>query len=103
MPDVPFSRSVIEIMSRGAAPDFAAIGYRPSEKFPRAFRLTTCDAQGNFTFDRVADGTWTVFTVVKWTVGEYNNEGGILVGYPSVSSGSSVRIILTSKDAVLVE
>ena len=59
-------------------------------------RETTCDSQGNFTFDRIADGTFYVTTRVTWEVQRYSTEGGYL--FQRVTLGESVQrsIVLTN-------
>jgi hypothetical protein len=58
-------------------------------------RSTKCDAQGNFTFDRVADGEFFVNTMVTWSVG-YSSQGGYLMHKVTVKNGQSVNVILSS-------
>ena len=47
-------------------------GFRFEPEYPAYKRLvkqTTCDAQGNFAFERVAYGTFYVTAVVSWKAG----------------------------------
>jgi len=57
-------------------------------------RVAKCDAQGNFVFERVADGSFFVVTRITWGVG-YSTEGGSLMKRVSVSGGQSVHQVLS--------
>jgi hypothetical protein len=41
-------------------------------------KTTKCDSQGNFNFERVADGEFYVTTIVAWQVGNSPQGGGIM-------------------------
>jgi len=58
----------------------------------------TCDAQGNFDFSGIPDGTYYVVTNVEWSVpGTYamGFQGGDLMSKITVKNGSKQRVILT--------
>lgn len=55
---------------------------------------TRCDAQGKFSFDRVADGDWFVVTQVTWSTGPYNTEGGTLMQRFSLNGGEVKNLII---------
>lgn len=57
-------------------------------------KRTTCDAQGNFRFDAIPDGTWLVVTEVRWHVG-HNSQGGALKSEVIVSEGGKTEVFLT--------
>jgi hypothetical protein len=54
---------------------------------------TRCDAQGNFVFERVADGEFYLNTLVYWRVGS-SEQGGQLMQRVSVRGGQSVSVVL---------
>lgn len=58
-------------------------------------KTTRCDAQGNFSFDRVADGEFFVQTSVSWEVAR-RIQGGQLMHRVKVSNGSVANVILSS-------
>lgn len=62
--------------------------------YQSAARETRCDAQGRFTFDRVADGDWFVVTTVVWSTGPYNTEGGTLMQRFSLAGGESKSLVI---------
>lgn len=62
--------------------------YRTSTK------KTRCDAQGNFTFDRVADGDFFVTTGVHWQAGG-TNQGGPIMSRARVSGGESINLVVS--------
>jgi hypothetical protein len=56
-------------------------------------KTTLCDAQGNFRFDRVADGEFYVFTSITWTVG-YRVQGGMLMKPVKLDGSTMADIVL---------
>ena len=58
-----------------------------------AVRSATCDAQGSFKFDHVADGTFYVFTRIVWTAGML--QGGSIMRAVTLSGGQSVDLVLS--------
>lgn len=68
------------------SPDFGS--YRQNVK------TTVCDSQGNFTFDRVADGRFFVVTTVAWQVGSAN-EGARLMHQVLTSNGQTISVVLS--------
>ncbi len=65
----------------------------PPEYYQTA-RQTMCDAQGNFFFDKLPDGTYFLSAIVAWQVG-YSPQGGVLMEKVTLSNGESKRLILT--------
>lgn len=59
-----------------------------------ASRTVLGDAQGNFLFDKVADGDFFVTTTVTWTAG-YARQGGVLMQRVKVTGGETKRIVLS--------
>lgn len=57
-------------------------------------KKTRCDAQGNFTFERVADGDFFVTTGVHWQVGGAN-QGGPIMSRARVSGGESISLVIS--------
>jgi hypothetical protein len=77
----------------------AFMGRRAAEMDPGYDRTTLraiCDAQGNFVFERVPDGSYFVTTQITWLrPGSYVYEGGWLMRRVTVTGGESVRIVLS--------
>lgn len=69
----------------------------PAE-FHRLRKNTTCDAQGNFVFRNISDGTFYVHTWIIWEVvaSQYSTyrEGGALMQRVTVSDGETKEIVL---------
>lgn len=64
-------------------------------QYTKLARLTTCDAQGFFSFSDVADGSYYLITSVVWRVG-YNVQGGALMKRVDLQGGSPiVEVVLT--------
>ncbi len=62
----------------------------------RYMRQSICDAEGNFEFNGVADGTYYLVTRIVWMVpGSYFAEGGGVAKRVTVKGGRSVRVILS--------
>lgn len=58
-----------------------------------ATRTTTCDAQGSFKFDRVADGQFFLFTRITWIVAG-SIQGGSVMRPITLSGGQMTEIVL---------
>jgi hypothetical protein len=59
-------------------------------------RQATCNAQGFFRFDKVADGDFFVQSTVVWKVGQYQTiQGGGLIRRVSVKDGQTADITLS--------
>lgn len=59
-----------------------------------ASRVTSCDAQGNFRIDGVANGNYFLLTGVRWMAGDIA-QGGFLMHRVNISGGQSQRILLS--------
>jgi hypothetical protein len=57
-------------------------------------KQTMCDAQGNFTFERVADGTFYVTTFVNWKVGA-SQQGAALAIRVVVAGGQTTSVVIS--------
>lgn len=57
-------------------------------------KKVTCDAQGFFKFDQVANGSFFVTAVITWKVNDYFLEGGALMQRLSVAGGETKEIVL---------
>lgn len=68
------------------------------EPDPPAYRelvkKTTCDSQGNFQFDKVADGEFYVNTTVAWQAGN-KLQGGNMIKLVIVRNGQTVSIVIS--------
>jgi hypothetical protein len=69
--------------------------FNPSEPLFQAIKTGDCDAQGFFTFDGVADGSFFVFTRVTWRVSGAI-QGGSLMKRVTLSGGKKTEIVLTT-------
>lgn len=62
-------------------------------------KITICDAQGNFEFQNLADGTYYVITFITWrTVNRYGNlsyQGGNLLQQVELKDGITKKIVLS--------
>jgi hypothetical protein len=56
-------------------------------------KTALCDAQGNFRFERVADGEFYVFTSITWTVG-YRLQGGMLMKLVKLDGATMADLVL---------
>jgi hypothetical protein len=92
MPATPYFREAIGHIRNGKKPQAKAID-------PAYARQAQCDAQGNFVFSEIPNGTWFVVTEVKWSVG-YSRQGGSLLQEVTVSGGKTTQVLLSEKDFV---
>lgn len=69
--------------------------YPDPPEYLTVVRSTRCDSQGNFVFERVADGEFFVATLVTWEVARAL-QGGNLMQRIKVSGGSTETVILSS-------
>lgn len=63
-------------------------------KYAKYTRNVTCDAQGFFKFEKVADGSFYVVTNIQWRTNPYLLEGGALMARVSVKGGEVKEITL---------
>jgi hypothetical protein len=68
-------------------------------RYEAAIRTTTCDAQGNFSFEDLPDGEYYVAALVTWGVpmgyGMVSRQGGWLMQRVSVNGGEHKRMVLS--------
>lgn len=64
------------------------------EAFNRTKRRTTCDAEGRFRFDGLADGDYFLVTSVEWWEGS-TLQGGHLMQRVRIHQGGSQQIIMS--------
>lgn len=67
-------------------------GEDPEYKY--LIKKTTCDAQGFFKFEKIADGDFYVVSVILWKVNPYFYEGGSLMQRITVKGGETKEIVL---------
>lgn len=78
----------------------SAIFYNPNAftndnfAYYRAMKNVTCNAQGFFSFNEIADGDFFVVSRIIWRVG-YSTEGGLLMRKVSVRGGETKEIVLS--------
>lgn len=93
MPATGYFQDVMRIARSGRTPTTAP----PEAK--QVVRRSQCDAQGNFTFERIPAGSWMVTSLVKWSVG-YNAQGGGLLKNVEVPASGTVNVLLSDEDYV---
>lgn len=98
VPATAYARERIEFLYRGkesGATVFREVWFEPDPpEYVQNTKQTKCDSQGNFLFERVADGEFFVTTSVNWQVG-YSNEGGSLVAKVVLKNGQTSSVILS--------
>ncbi len=75
----------------GAQPQFTP----DVPEYRTAIRSATCNAQGFFRFDHLADGEFFLQTAIVWSAGRYDTQGGALIGRTAVSGGQTVEVTLS--------
>ena len=71
------------------------VSFTPDEHDYHVLRKkTTCDAQGNFEFENIADGEYFVITSAVWYVGS-NPQGGGLMKRVYVNGGETKKIVMS--------
>ena len=66
----------------------------PYPSLKSMIRRTQCDAQGNFSFSEIPDGTWFILTEVN------AREGGVLITEVTLSNGRIIQVLLTDRHIV---
>ena len=67
---------------------------KPYPSLKNMIRRTQCDAQGNFSFAEIPDGTWFILTQVNAT------DGGVLITEVTLSNRRTTPVLLTDKHLV---
>ena len=96
LPATSFFREYINHIRAGKNPQQ---GNQIGPSYKVMIKQSQCDAQGNFAFSNIPNGSWFVMTEVKWVVG-YSQQGGALLRELAVSNGETTQILLTEKDFV---
>ncbi len=79
---------------RGVMIGTSSIRFDPDPpEYSQLVRSTECDRDGNFRFQRVADGAFFVTAVVRWD-SQGKREGGSLMQRVSIDGGRSVSVEL---------
>ena len=97
MPATSIFREAISHIRAGKKSEIAE-KIDPSLK-PILLKLGQCDAQGNFSFEKLPSGAWFVLTEVSWVVGNFR-QGGTLMREVDLSNDETVQVLLTEKDFV---
>jgi hypothetical protein len=66
----------------------------PYPSLKNMIRRTECDAQGNFSFSEIPDGTWFVLTQVN------AKPGRVLITEMTLSNGETAEVLLTDRHLV---
>lgn len=75
--------------ARGPGLDFTNL----NTSFAGAVRQASCNAQGGFAFDNVADGNFLLFTKIIWRAGN-ETQGGSVMKSVSVSGGQKKEVVI---------
>jgi hypothetical protein len=69
-------------------------------RFKQVARRATCDAQGNFRFTGLPRAKWYVYSRVRWSVGDFGQQGGDLIGEVDTSGGGEQQVLLTDANRI---
>ena len=64
------------------------------DEYQNLTRRTRCDSQGNFLFERVADGDFYFVTSVNWQAGN-TSQGGFIMLRSDVKGSATVSLVLS--------
>jgi hypothetical protein len=67
---------------------------RPYPSLKNMIRRAECDAQGNFSFSEIPDGTWFILTQVN------AKNGGLLITETTLANSETIQVLLTDKHIV---
>jgi hypothetical protein len=96
MPATSFFREIIGYMRRGQQ---VAFNDKVDPAYKSILKQSQCDAQGNYNFSGLPEGTWFITTEVTWMVG-YNRQGGGLLREITVVNGQPIQVLLSDNDYV---
>ena len=96
-PETPLMLEEVKVIIAGNKPLVG--GEQGKISATGAIRTTTCDAQGNFTFDHVPAADWLVITGARWTVAD-ERQGGNMMKVVSTAKGPAGKVILSDIDLV---
>jgi hypothetical protein len=68
--------------------------FQGAQEMYAAAKHTTCNAQGSFSFDRVADGEFLVFTRITWLAGQ-RQQGGSIMRRVKLSGAQTTEVVLS--------
>lgn len=92
MPATPYFRELTDIVRTGRqVPAGVSVRQIPS------VRIGQCDAQGNFSFQKLPAANWIVSTHVVWSVGG-SRQGGTLAREVTSNERDSVTVLLSDRD-----
>ena len=95
-PATSFFREAVQHLPDGKMPQLKET-LDPS--FQAIIKKGQCDAQGNFSFAKLPNGAWFVFTEVNWIVAN-RSQGGTLLQEVGLSNGETLQILLTEKNFI---
>jgi hypothetical protein len=96
LPSTSYFREFMRHVRAGKKPQASG---KVGAEFASIWKKAQCDAQGNFVFHDLANGTWFVATDVQWTVG-YSLQGGKLLKEVTVADGETVQVLLSDQDRI---
>lgn len=103
IPDSPYARERMQHLygstERGHNPAFLGRSANFTNDHPgyhSSTRSEVCDAQGQFVFSNIPDGSYFIVAEVIWMVpGQFGAEGGYVMQRVSVSGGETRRVVIS--------
>jgi hypothetical protein len=96
-PHTPSFDQVVAVARKHVRPIFPGTA---DPRFKEVARVATCDAQGNFRFAELPRARWYIYSQVKWSAGDFGQQGGDLLGEVDTSVGGEQQVLLTDKNRV---
>jgi len=94
-PHTPSFEKVMAVARQHVQP---VLGDSADPRFKTVARVATCDAQGNFKFTDLPRAPWYIYSRVSWSVGDYGQQGGDLVGEVDTTGGGEHQVFLTDSN-----
>jgi len=95
---LPHTASFEKVMALARQHIQPVLGDEADPRFKEVARVATCDAQGNFRFAGVPRAPWYIFSRVRWSVGDYGQQGGELLGEVDTTGGGEQQVLLTDRN-----
>jgi hypothetical protein len=92
---IPSATATDSYIAKAFGSDEGGLSHQPwRAQFGEYTRTTTCDAQGNFSFEGLPDGRYFAIAKVEWEVaGE--QQGGLIAQLVRVRDGTVKTVVLT--------
>jgi len=95
---IPHTASFEKVMALARQHIQPVLGNEADPRFKEIARIATCDAQGNFRFAGLPRAPWYIFSRVRWSVGDYGQQGGELLGEVDTTDGGEQQVLLTDRN-----